>query len=175
MRNRLRDTEKLLKIRKFFQQNTEIIFQRLAALNRGKGLSNPCPNSFHVRAMCISTGFVWTRADSRFAPSQWETALLCNNVSYWLGANPGQPWWTHKLFVKWILGWYWLLECQYFDIKVSLKQHCLLKLSIFNALKHCHLWKVTVFKKRYFEIQSFYSCWENFSRKYIRLCSLSSY
>ena len=32
VRNRLRDTEKLLKIRKFFQQNTEIIFQRLAAL-----------------------------------------------------------------------------------------------------------------------------------------------
>ena len=24
------------------------------------------------------------RADSRFAPSQWETALLCNDVSYWL-------------------------------------------------------------------------------------------
>ena len=27
------------------------------------------------------------RADSRFAPSQWETALLCNDVSHWLGAN----------------------------------------------------------------------------------------
>ena len=23
-----------------------------------------------------------------FAPSQWETALLCNDVSHWLGANP---------------------------------------------------------------------------------------
>ena len=29
----------------------------------------------------------WTRADSRFAPSQWETALLCNDVSYWPGAS----------------------------------------------------------------------------------------
>ena len=29
----------------------------------------------------------WHRADSRFAPSQWETALLRNNVSHWLGAN----------------------------------------------------------------------------------------
>ena len=28
------------------------------------------------------------RADSRFAPSQWETALLCNDVSHWLGASP---------------------------------------------------------------------------------------
>ena len=29
----------------------------------------------------------YLRADSRLAPSQWETALLCNDVSYWLGAN----------------------------------------------------------------------------------------
>ena len=27
------------------------------------------------------------RADSRYAPSQWETALLCNDVSRWLGAS----------------------------------------------------------------------------------------
>ena len=27
------------------------------------------------------------RADSRFAPSQWETALLCNDVSHWLGPS----------------------------------------------------------------------------------------
>ena len=27
------------------------------------------------------------RADSKFAPSQWEMALLCNDVSHWLGAN----------------------------------------------------------------------------------------
>ena len=31
-----------------------------------------------------------TRAASWFAPSQWETALLCNDVSHWLGAiSPG--------------------------------------------------------------------------------------
>ena len=27
------------------------------------------------------------RTDSRFAPSQWEAALLCNDVSHWLGAS----------------------------------------------------------------------------------------
>ena len=27
------------------------------------------------------------RADSRLVPSQWETALLCNDVSHWLGAK----------------------------------------------------------------------------------------
>ena len=28
-----------------------------------------------------------SRTDSMFAPSQWETALLCNDVSHWLSAN----------------------------------------------------------------------------------------
>ena len=27
------------------------------------------------------------RADSRFVPSQWETTLLCNDISHWLGAS----------------------------------------------------------------------------------------
>ena len=30
---------------------------------------------------------VYIRADSRFAPSQWETALHCNDVPHWLGAS----------------------------------------------------------------------------------------
>ena len=30
---------------------------------------------------------LYHRADSRFAPSQWETGLLCNDVSHWLGAS----------------------------------------------------------------------------------------
>ena len=37
----------------------------------------------------------WCRADSRFAPSQWETALLCNDVLHWLGASPESAlWWV---------------------------------------------------------------------------------
>ena len=31
--------------------------------------------------------YIYARADSRFAPSQWETALLCNDVSHWLGVG----------------------------------------------------------------------------------------
>ena len=36
-----------------------------------------------------STGVVENhiRADSRLAPSQWETALQSNAISHWLGAN----------------------------------------------------------------------------------------
>ena len=37
------------------------------------------------------------RADSSFAPSRWETALLCNNVSYWLGTSLESALiWCHK-------------------------------------------------------------------------------
>ena len=35
----------------------------------------------------INTPYAGHRADSRFAPSQWETTLLCNDVSHWLGEN----------------------------------------------------------------------------------------
>ena len=30
---------------------------------------------------------MYNRADSRFVPSQWETALQSNAVPHWLGAN----------------------------------------------------------------------------------------
>ena len=30
---------------------------------------------------------VYDRAESRFAPIQWETPLLCNDVPHWLGTN----------------------------------------------------------------------------------------
>ena len=37
---------------------------------------------------CCNMDMVWyIRADSRFAPSQWETSLQSNAVSHWLGAN----------------------------------------------------------------------------------------
>ena len=31
--------------------------------------------------------WIYCRADSRFVSSQWETALICNNVSHWLGTR----------------------------------------------------------------------------------------
>ena len=38
---------------------------------------------------------ITTRADSRFAPSQWETVLHCNDVSHWLGASLESALTTH--------------------------------------------------------------------------------
>ena len=50
----------------------------------------PLPEPMLMQIMspyCVTRPQCVNRADSRFAPSQWETALLCNNVSHWLGAS----------------------------------------------------------------------------------------
>ena len=46
-------------------------------------LMNPMGNGSQVTLKGV--GII--RADSRFAPSQWETVLLSNNSSHWLGAS----------------------------------------------------------------------------------------
>ena len=67
----------------------------------------------HNICSILSLLYSWTiywqhyRADSRFAPSQWEMALLCNNVSYWLGANLESALhyiFTYHLTYKWHYG-----------------------------------------------------------------------
>ena len=47
--------------------------------------------------------FIHTRADSRFAPSQWETALLCNDVSHWLGASLESALHTCSVLCFWLI------------------------------------------------------------------------
>ena len=42
------------------------------------------PHSHYGDKMMLVMSY---RADSRFAPSQWETSLQSNTVSHWLGAN----------------------------------------------------------------------------------------
>ena len=41
----------------------------------------------HCNSPDIWNARITPRADSRFAPNQWETALHCNNASHWLGAS----------------------------------------------------------------------------------------
>ena len=45
----------------------------------------------YVRKPCVAvmipTPRIYRRADSRLAPSQWETSLRSNAVSHWLGAS----------------------------------------------------------------------------------------
>ena len=44
-------------------------------------------NGTEVDVCRVCFGIYHHRADSRFTLSQWETALLCNDVSHWLGIN----------------------------------------------------------------------------------------
>ena len=78
-----------------FNQNTkfpftEIYLKLLSAkwLPGGDELTNIWPTSlicFSVQGLTLQV--MHHRADTRFGTSQWETALLCNDVSRWLGAS----------------------------------------------------------------------------------------
>ena len=99
VRNRLRDTEKLLKIRNFFQQNTEIIFQRLAALYpKCKVVHFTAPRSRAQRPSIVrigntllpveeSTKFLglWCRAANQYGISVFCTDFTCKIREYEFG------------------------------------------------------------------------------------------
>ena len=49
-----------------------------------------CNQHFEAKSIIYSVSEflrISVKDDPSFAPSQWETALLCNDVSHWLGAN----------------------------------------------------------------------------------------
>ena len=50
----------------------------------------------------------YCRADSRFASSQWHTALLCNDLSHWLGINL-----ESALYCHWCCFLWKLLSCKF--------------------------------------------------------------
>ena len=50
-------------------------------------LSNNQETPTFYQTLAGVTHCMYYRADSRFTPSQWETALHCNDVIHWLGAN----------------------------------------------------------------------------------------
>ena len=57
-------------------------------LNHGAYFANLCKylTQCHM-CKCVMKIRITSRADSRFAYSQWEKALLCNDISHWLGAS----------------------------------------------------------------------------------------
>ena len=58
----------------------------LELLLRSKRCNGKFFRHYHNQQTYCSYGYGF-RADSIFAPSQWGTALLCNDVSHWLGAS----------------------------------------------------------------------------------------
>ena len=63
-------------------QNGQVVTQHLVSYNAAC-VANTCGS--HDQS--FRSNMIACRADSRFAPSQWQTALLCNDVFHWLGAN----------------------------------------------------------------------------------------
>ena len=65
------------------------LFWHRTELNRSHKQSYTLRHASFFHSFCgiITKLNIKCRADSRFAPSRWETALLCNDVSHWLGAN----------------------------------------------------------------------------------------
>ena len=49
--------------------------------------TNPLISYLMRTDICNHKADTLSRADCRFAPSQWEIALLCNDASHWLGAS----------------------------------------------------------------------------------------
>ena len=69
-----------------FYQNASILYQENALENMTTILfPHPCVQI--PPYPLLSKLEIHLRADSRFAPSQWETSLLCTDVSHWLVAN----------------------------------------------------------------------------------------
>ena len=59
----------------------------------------------HTTHNLVTEHSVTHRADSRFAPSQWETVLFCNDVSHWLGASLESALDTYR-FWFWMFPWF---------------------------------------------------------------------
>ena len=72
----------------------------------------------------------FTKAGSRFAPSQWETSLQSNAVSHWLGANL-----ESALLHCWYI---WVIGILHWDNEIIQSPWLLwltLQLSLFDALQ----------------------------------------
>ena len=53
-----------------------------------------------VSTIVVDDIVVVCRADSRSVPSQWETALLCNDVSHWLDASLESALWLRNQVIS---------------------------------------------------------------------------
>ena len=84
-----------------------------------------CFTDWHWDNHGTNLGLSKCMADSRFAPSQWETSLQSNTVSHWLGAKLGSA-------LKWIT-WNW--QCNHSKTKHN-KTVCIL----YRTYCMCLLW-----------------------------------
>ena len=79
---------------------------------------------YDVIVMVLQAILTYHRADSRFAPSQWETALLCNDVSHWLGANLESVLYHDDVKTCLLCLHYWHFVKGFNCIPITNVQHC---------------------------------------------------
>ena len=88
--------------------NTEVTIT-----NSSSDIKSPEVNASHR--------FLWDihcRADSRFAPSQWETSLQSNNVSHWLGASLESALYFLIPALQWLFSWTTFEDKAWFHLRV---------------------------------------------------------
>ena len=96
----------------------------MTSCSRTHNLSPPSHRSNQVTHFDQTPGRYDTRADSTFAPSQWEATLHCNDISHWLGASLEttlcvRKWlFNHKFYTHLVEGCYvcvvsWALICNH--------------------------------------------------------------
>ena len=67
-----------------FMPGNQLIWAQCASCNTAAWIGIDLLNSLVITWSHLKQ---YSRADPRFAPSQWETSLLCNDISHWLGAS----------------------------------------------------------------------------------------
>ena len=106
----------------------------------------------------VSSGIWFSRADSRFAPSQWETTLLCNDVSHWLGASTARirPGWHLRdmllffLLPFFLLFFFWGKVVTFFPVSLSSSRLLPFFLLLFFLPKTVTFFPVTFFPVTFF-------------------------
>ena len=130
----------------------------------------PCTWTFKVVTTMVHCRWKWTanpwapssapwrlptryRADSRFAPSQWETSLQSNAISHWLDTNLGSAQKVHLRTLKIsrlneihvhiflcmdIVFWVYLWNSTWIIVPIHWEMWFLYKVRIFRA--HTHFW-----------------------------------
>ena len=96
-----------------FQPASAVLHERLP------NVSSSVETSFLIQPSIEKRAGISNRADSRFAPSQWETALICNDVSHWLGSSLESTM-SNTLSKKWMIIYWsnieynlqWDIKCQ---------------------------------------------------------------
>ena len=90
----------------------------------------------------------WCRADSRFVPSQWETELLCNDVSHCLGAILESALWCPWSFCCRSSAMMMVLVPKDKKVPVFYKERS-------QILARNHFWEIEI----HFSISNKYSAW----------------